>query len=54
MKLNEKYVDHNGVKFVITAVKKELVYYINASKPDVEYHCFHEAFTARFKPLLGE
>ena len=54
MKEKEKYVDHNGVKFVITAVKKELVYYINAGKPDVEYNCLHEAFLSRFKPLLGE
>lgn len=51
---NQKYVDHNGVKFVITAVKKELVYYVKQADPAVEYNCLHEAFLSRFSLLTGE
>jgi hypothetical protein len=54
MKEKEKYVDHNGVKFVVTAVKKEFVYYVKQTDPEVEYHCLHEAFLSRFNLLEGE
>jgi hypothetical protein len=54
MKEKEKYVDHRGTKFVVTAVKGELVYYVKQDVPDVEYHCLHEAFLDRFSLLDGE